>query len=217
MTIGWLRTLRLSLKSLLLHPLRSGLTVLGILIGVGSVIWLLAIGEGISKASQEQIASLGAKNIILRTIKPTGDDFDGSGYGLTRDDYQRLVDTVPTVETALPIREVLREFRYRTRKLEGRLVGSTPDYAGVLRLEMDRGRFLSDADLATERNLCVLAAETSQKLFPTGDAIGKSIMVDDEFYLVVGVAKPKAPTAGIGGSLVAEDFSRDVYIPITTF
>jgi putative ABC transport system permease protein len=192
------------------------LTVLGIFIGVSSVIWLLAIGEGIGRAAQDQIASLGAQNVIVRTIKPSGDDLEEGGYGLTRKDFVRLVATIPTIETALPIREVDREFRYRTRKLEGRLVGSTPDYASVTRLELDRGRFLTDTDIELERNYCVLAAEVAQKLFPADRPLGKNILVDEEFYTVVGVMKPRAPSAGVGGSLAAEDFSRDVYVPITT-
>ena len=66
----WIRTWQLGVKSLLLHPLRSLLTVLGIFIGVASVIWLLAIGEGISIKAQEQIEGLGAENIIVRSVKP---------------------------------------------------------------------------------------------------------------------------------------------------
>ena len=64
------RTLKLGAKSLLLHPMRSALTVLGIFIGVASVIWLLAIGEGISLQAQKQIEDLGAENIIVRSIEP---------------------------------------------------------------------------------------------------------------------------------------------------
>jgi putative ABC transport system permease protein len=79
----WLRTLQLSLKSLWMHPLRSSLTVLGIFIGVSSVIWLLALGQGIGRAAQEQIASLGAMNIIVRTVKPSSDEAEDAGYGLT--------------------------------------------------------------------------------------------------------------------------------------
>ena len=212
-----LRTLKLSVKSLLLHPLRAGLTVLGILIGVASVIWLLAIGEGISHASQEQIASLGAKNVIVRTIKPTSDDFDGSGYGLTREDYRRLVSTIPTIEQALPIRVVQQEFRRFTHRLEGRMVGTTPSYPDIVQMRVAMGRFLSDADLESNRNHCVVAAETAAKLFPVENPLGKVLMVNDDFYTVVGVMQPKAPTAGIGGSLAAENFSNDVYVPITTF
>jgi putative ABC transport system permease protein len=74
------RTLLAGARSLWLHPLRSLLTVLGIFIGVASVIWLLAIGEGISLKAQEQIAGLGAENVIVRSIKPpseTTDDMQG--------------------------------------------------------------------------------------------------------------------------------------------
>lgn len=212
----WIRTIKLSVKGVLLHPLRSALTVLGIFIGVASVIWLLAIGEGIGRAAQEQIASLGARNILVRTVKPPIDDVGDGAYGLTRDDYVRLVATVPTIEKALPIRVLVREFRYRTRNFEGRLIGCTPDYAVVTHLKLDQGRFLTDADLDHESNHCVLAAETATRLFPSGDALGKKVMVDAEFYLVIGVMKSRAPSAGIGGSLAAEDYSRDVYVPVTT-
>ena len=215
MTI-WLRTLRLSVKSLLLHPLRSALTVLGILIGVTGVIWLLAIGEGIGRAAQEQIAELGARNIIVRTVKPTSDEIEDGGYGLTRADFVRLVATVPTVDTVVPIRELTEEFRFLTRRMEGRLVGSSPDYAELTRLEVDQGRFLTDADLEEERNYCVLAAGTASTLFPFGEPIGQEVMVGDEFYTVVGTMKPRSSSAGIGGSIAAEDYDSDVYIPITT-
>jgi len=215
MSRGW-RTLKLSIKSLLLHPLRSALTVLGIFIGVAGVIWLLSIGEGIGRAAEEQIAGLGARNIIVRTIKPSADEVQDAGYGLTRDDYIRLLATVPTIDKAIPIREVSREFRNGTRRFEGRCVGCTPDYAEVTRLEPSQGRFLTDGDLIHQSNYCALAAETADRLFPYGDPIGQKIMVDEHFFVVVGVMKSRAPSAGIGGSVAAEDFSRDVYIPITT-
>ena len=90
--------------------------------------------------------------------------------------------------------------------MEGRLVGTTPDYAEVTRLAVDRGRFLSDADVDEERNYCVLAAEVAEQLFPVGEPIGQEVMVNDDFYEVVGVMRPRAPSAGIGGSLAAESF-----------
>jgi len=217
MFIVWLRTLQLSVKSLWMHPLRSSLTVLGIFIGVSSVIWLLAIGQGIGRAAQEQIASLGALNILVRTIKPAGDVVQDAGYGLTRADYLRLVATVPSISKAIPIRIIPSiEFRNRTRMVEGRLVGTMPEYAEVTRLVVDRGRFLTDSDVDEEKNYCVLAAEVADKLFPVGAAIGQQVMVDEQFYKVVGVMKPRAPSAGIGGSLAAESFSNDIYVPIST-
>ncbi len=220
MTLLWLRTWQVGIKSLLLHPLRSALTVLGIFIGVAAVIWLLAIGEGISRKAQEQIEGLGANNIILRTLKPPSEVTDRlrglMPYGLTRDDYARLTATIPTVTRALPIRELRRRFSYKGRMVDGRLVGSTPDYAEVTKLEVDRGRFLTDPDGREKKNVCVLAAGTAEKLFPFEDPLGESIHVEEQYYVVVGVLKPRMPTAGIGGSLAAQDFSSDVYIPIET-
>jgi putative ABC transport system permease protein len=213
----WLRTLNLSVKSLWMHPLRSSLTVLGIFIGVSSVIWLLALGEGISRAAQEQISSLGALNIIVRTVKPSGEQATDAGYGLTRKDYVRLIATVPTIERAIPMRIIPSvEFHNKNRKMEGRLVGTTPDYSEVTRLAIDRGRFLTDADVTQERNYCVLAAEVADQLCPIGEPVGQHILVNDDFYEVVGVMQPRAASAGIGGSLAAETYSSDVYVPVTT-
>ena len=152
MAFLWLRTWQLGIKSLLLHPLRSLLTVLGIFVGVASVIWLLAIGEGISLKAQEQIEGLGAKNIIVRSIKPSADILENARglvipYGITRDDFERLTETIPTIERALPIRELRRRFSHADNKVDGRLVGCTPEYAEVTRLFVDRGRFITDADV----------------------------------------------------------------------
>ena len=218
----WLRTWRLGVKSLALHPLRSLLTVLGIFIGVASVIWLLAIGEGISRKAQEQIEGLGADNIIVRSVKPPDEVTAGmSGpmqYGLLRSDFEKLVETIPTIESALPIRELRRQVRYQERIRDGRLVGCTPGYAEVTRLEVEKGHFITDLEVQHKKNHCVLAAELARRLFGYRDPLGRTVHINDDkdYYLVVGVLKPKTASAAIGGSLSAQDFSRDVYVPITT-
>ena len=230
MLVVWLRTWRLGVKSLFLHPMRSLLTVLGIFIGVASVIWLLAIGEGISKKAQEQIESLGADNIIVRTIKPTSaPETGGAGrrgglptFGLTQKDYQLLLETVPTIRQSIPVREIPRNFGRGSIVAEGRLVGCTPEYAEVTRLKMAQGSFLTDMDLREQVNRCVLSAGMAEKLFPQEDPIGKEIRIQGNrndsgyYYTVIGVTEPKNPTAGIGGSFAAQDFTFDVYIPIST-
>ena len=216
----WLRTWHLGIKSLLLHPLRSLLTVLGIFIGVASVIWLLAIGEGISIKAQQQIEELGADNIIVRSRKPPSEVTEGvSGfvpYGITRDDFDRLVDTIPTIESALPIREIRRRFGFGPRVVDGRMVGCTPEYADVTKLVVQRGHFITDSELRDMKNHCVLAAGTAEQLFPFEDPIGRSIHVEEAYYVVVGVMKPRMASAGIGGSFAAQDFNLDVYVPIST-
>lgn len=216
----WIRTWQLGVKSLLLHPMRSMLTVLGIFIGVASVVWLLAIGEGISVKAQEQIAALGARNIIIRSIKPSTESAEGTGlqivpYGITRSDFECLTETIPTIERATPVRETKQRFMYAARKLEGRLVGVTPEYQDLNALMIDRGRFIEEAD--SQYNRCVLAAKTAETLFPYEDPLGEQVYVENDVYTVIGVMKPRMASAGIGGSLAAQDFSKDIYIHIRQF
>jgi putative ABC transport system permease protein len=216
------RTWQLGLKSLLLHPMRSFLTIVGIFIGVASVIWLLAIGEGISQEAQRQIEDLGADTIIVRSIKPPSEVTAGNSgptpYGLTRDEFETLKATIPTIKSALPIREMRRQFRYGDRLVDGRLVGCTPEYAEVTRLKPDRGRFIEDADLENRKDVCILAARVAERLFPYEDPIGRRIYLAEhtDFYEIIGVLEHRNATAAIGGSLDSQDFSNDVYIPITT-
>ena len=106
------RTWKLGIKSLLLHPMRSALTILGIFIGVWAVIWLLAISEGISKVAQQQIEDLGADNIIIRSIQPpdtSGGNFRQiNAFGVTRAECKMIDRTISTVKQVLPIRELPR-------------------------------------------------------------------------------------------------------------
>ncbi len=217
----WIATIQLGVKSLWLHPMRSILTVLGIFIGVASVIWLLAISKGIGDEAQKQIESLGADTIMIRTIKPPSEKMSSQGltpYGLTREEYDMLVATIPTVRSAIPIREMRRQFQFKDRKLDGRLVGCTPEYAEVTKLVLKAGHFISDAENFARDSHCVLSAKVAEKLFPYEDPIGQRIYMPEnqDFYMVVGVLEPKGATAAIGGSMAAQDFSNDVYIPIQT-
>ncbi|MEM7812644.1 MAG: ABC transporter permease [Planctomycetota bacterium] len=216
------RTIRLALKSLLLHKLRSGLTMLGIVFGVFSVIAMLAIGEGASLQVQKQVLELGATNIIVRSVRPPEDPSDTSGsfilsYGLKRADLDLITDTVAAVERAVPIREVSSEARYRHRTLNVRLVGCTADYKNLNRLGVARGRFVADVDQSTTENVAVIAHEVATTLFPGEDPIGRQLRVDSLPLRVIGVTAPRTATAAIGGSLAGQDFNKDIYIPIQTF
>ncbi|MGI9455840.1 MAG: ABC transporter permease [Aeoliella sp.] len=217
--LAWWRTIRLSIKELLLHPLRSSLTVLGIFIGVASVIWLLAIGEGIGREAEAQIIDLGARNIILRTVKPSGEQAGGGLYGLTRADFARLERTLAAdLERAVPIRTLSKSFGRGPREMEGRLVGCTPDYIDVLRLEIESGgRFIAEIDGAEERNYCVLGPGARDYLVPFGDPVGETVRIGDEFYQVIGVMQPRISADHSESAISQEDLSADIYIPIETF
>jgi len=215
-----LRTFQQGVKSLLLHPLRSLLTILGIFIGVASVIWLLAIGEGISAQAQQQIALLGAKNIIITTSLP---NLQGGGSskrdrfnGVTQIDYENLAATVPSIVRAVPVREVpRRDFSYGPRHLFGRLVGSTPGYLALNRMEVARGHFLTDTELEQKAKVCVLSAKLADQLFGYEDPLGNSVRISGDFFRVVGVMKARVSDSPIPGARTAQDFSDDIYVPIT--
>jgi putative ABC transport system permease protein len=212
---------RLGIKSLALHPMRSLLTILGIFIGIASVVWLLAIGEGISLQIQKQIEALGTNNVIVRSEKPIEENsLDTSSmaiYGITRDDYAALMKTIPTITAGLRIRDVERELHYKDKDLAIHLVGCTSEYAEVMKLSIAEGRFFIEQDIRSANNYCVLSYELSKYLFPLESALGKQIRVRDIPYEVIGTLQKRESTSAIGSSMAAQDFSDDVYIPIETF
>lgn len=219
----WLRTWRLGIKSLALHPLRTGLTMLGIMIGVWAVIVLTAISQGASEQVQKQIESLGSTTIIVRSQKPPDDKLAGARaakYGLLRGDLDQILSNVPTIRTAIPIREIRRQFTYRDRLVDGRLVGCTSAYAQInhLKIRNNGGRFLSDADELKSDTVCVISAGVAERLFPFEEPLGKRVTIPEhtDKYKIVGVLEHRNPSAAIGGSLDSQDFSADVYIPMKT-
>ncbi len=216
----------LAFKSLLLHKLRAGLAMLGILIGVVAVIWLVALGEGVSYQAQQQIKELGATNIIIKSVKPTQGASSGHGssfivqYGLTELDYDRIMAGVPTIRRAVRMREIASVVRVSGREAEVRLIGCSPAYVDINHLTMARGRFLSDRDLKRRANVAVIAAQTAEKLFPYENPIGRTIEIlanmKASMYNVVGQTESRMPSAAIGGSLEGRDYNLDVYIPLET-
>jgi len=218
------RALRLGMKSLLLHKLRSGLTVLGIVFGVAAVISMLSIAEGTSRAAQEQIRALGATNIIIRSVKPSEDAQASGGnrpamilnFGLKYSDFDRIIETIPTIRRVLPIREIRKQIRRGSYFIDGRVVGTTEDYADFNLLQMEKGRFLTASDNEKYQNFAVLAADTAEQLFPYEDPLSQAIKLGSDYYTVVGVTRRRESSAGIGGSLAAQDYNRDVYIPLNT-
>ena len=212
------QTLKLGFKSLFLQKMRSALAALGIFIGTTTVIWLVAMGEGVSYDAQQQILQLGAKNIIVRTIEPQSSEDANERvktYGVTRADYRRILSNVPTIEKSVPIRELRREFMVKGRRMDVKLIGCTPDHLELNRLEIARGRWINDRD--DRENVIVLADGTAKRLFPFEDPVGQKVRVESDVYRVIGQTKPRAASAAIGGSLDAREYSSDAYIPLKTF
>ena len=148
------KLVRLGLKSLWLHRLRSMLTALGIVFGVCSVIAMLAIGEGASYEAQEQIKSLGSQNIILRSIKPPDEQKITESaqnsytldYGLKEVDAKRIESTIPHVGRVIPAR-IIREYVWNVSyRVDSEIVGTTPDFQRIRNQQLRVGRFFNERE-----------------------------------------------------------------------
>ena len=219
MIAQFFQTVDLGIKSLLVQKMRAGLAALGIFIGTSTVIWLVAMGEGVSYRAQQQILELGARNVIVRTKEPNaGSEEEANSrvkaYGLLRADFRRIVENIPNISRAIPMRELKFELRLEDRTADTKLVGCTEDYLELNRLEIARGRWLSTRDRGEK--VIVLANDTAKRLFPYENPIGRTIWVGSEFYTVIGQTKDRTASAAIGGSLDSRDYNLDAYIPIKT-
>jgi len=214
------RNTSLAFRSLWLHKLRTFLSILGIIIGVASVISLLAFGKGSMKEALDAIKRQGATNIIARSQKPPDDSSTASrsfvaNYGLTYRDYEKF-QTLTAITRHVPMRVFPREVRRFDRTHNGRVVATTPEYMDVNKLELAAGRFLIESDGRLFLNVAILGAATADKLFPFDDPVGQTVVLSGHEFQVIGIIKDRMPTAGTGGSTAAEDFNSDVYIPLST-
>jgi putative ABC transport system permease protein len=215
------RSVDLAVKSLWLHKLRSFLSVLGIIIGTSSVISLMAFGEGSMQDALDDIKRQGATNIIVRSVKPPDDSATTTRtwittYGLLRRDLERIETIGDPIIRIVPLRVFPTEARFLERLVNARVIGTTPEYADVHKFELASGRFLTETDNHDRLNVCVLGAEVADKLFPFEDPVGRTVLMRTFDFKVIGVIRERMPTGGSGGSQAAEEFNRDIYVPLNT-
>jgi len=227
---GIKRTVKLGLKSLWMHRLRSTLTTLGIIFGVCSVIAMLAIGEGASREAQEAIARLGSTNLIIETVEPpkeradTGQTQAVRSYGLTYKDAESIRNTLPDVQVIVPIREIDQEARYLNRKVAIRIIGTIPWYTEISPVHVVHGRFLSSIDLHQQQSVCVVDEQLVRGLFAFEDPIGKDVQIQGNCYRVIGVAGApplKGKRNDFGNAMPAAMGSDggatgSIYLPLST-
>ena len=211
-----MRNIRLGIKNLLLHKLRSLLTVLGVVFGVGSVIAMLAVGEGASREALEQIRKLGRDNIILTAAKPVEDEqLAGRGafmsvYGLLYDDEQRVRETMPAVVRTVPVKHVRKEGRLGERAMELRVMGTTPDWFDLVSRPVIAGRTLGRRDSDGEAAVCILTELGARRLLATEHSIGQQLRIGGDYYEVIGIVQSERS----GGSIQTPDQEVDAYIPL---
>jgi putative ABC transport system permease protein len=209
--------LHFGLQNLRLHKLRSLLTVLGIVFGVSSVIAMLSVGEGASREALSQIRKLGSSNIIITSQKPL---IEKSGatqrvrmslYGLQYDDNERIKETLNHIVRTVPVKLIRKEARKGERSIELRIVGTTPDWFGLVKRDLVAGRIMTWDDFRKHQPVCVLTEHAARRLLATEYVVGQMVRLGSEYFQVIGVVRSEQAK----GSIQTPDRSIDAYIPLS--
>jgi putative ABC transport system permease protein len=214
----FLRNLRLGLENVLLHKLRSMLTMLGMVFGVASVIAMLSVGEGASKQALDQIRKLGSHNIIISSEKPIANESGTSStrkrmliYGLTYADHHRITETFNTVLHAVPAKIIRKKARVGKRQADVRIVGTTARWFELVQRDVIAGRTLIAEDITNRRAVAVITEDVARKLLATEYVLGQSLRVGGNLFKVVGVVRNEG---GEGTTIQTADRADDIYIPL---
>ena len=200
-------SLRTAAGGLTANKLRAILTMLGIIIGVGSVVTLLSVGEGVQSSITSQIESIGSNLIFVTADRP--EDSTAPAY-LTTADALALADpfNTPALAAVAPSMQGQLKVSRSDQSTDLTVVGTNPQYAPVRSLELSMGGFLTDADLDNQARVVVLGWGAYTDLFPDNEyPVGQTIAIDNVQLEVVGVLKEQ-------GGLMGAD--NTVYVPLTT-
>ncbi|MBN1400366.1 MAG: ABC transporter permease [Anaerolineae bacterium] len=207
-------SLRVAIRSLLASKLRSGLTMLGIVIGVGAVIALVAAGAGAQAQVAERFASLGSNLLVITTrarsfrgVSQGG----GSAQNLTNEDAEAIVLLARSVAAVAPQYGTQAQVVHGSRNTRTSIVGVTPAYLTVGNWRLASGRFVADLDLEGQSRVAVLGASVADELFADTlyDPLAATVKIDRQNYRVVGILASK----GVGGFQNQDD---QVFVPLST-
>jgi putative ABC transport system permease protein len=211
------RNIWLGIENLLLHKLRSFLTMLGVVFGVGSVVAMLSVGEGASKNALDQIRKLGSNNIIISSSKPAEQEqtrttrSSMSIYGLTYEDYRRLTASFANIRQVAPAKLMRKDSRLRERAMELRVVGATPEWFHLVPRDLVAGRVILPGDQEQRAPVAVLTEFGARKLLATENTIGQTLRIGGNQFEVIGIIQSES---GQAGNIQIPDQDIDVYIPL---
>ena len=186
---------KIAFRAIAANKLRSFLTMLGIIIGVASVITMLAIGQGSKKSIQSQIAEMGS-NMIM--IQPGADMRGGvrqdasSMETLKLIDYQSIKDNCKYISAISPTVNSSGQFIYGNNNTPSSIYGVIPDYLTIRQLSVEDGEMFTDADIKSSAKVCILGKTVVDNLFPNGEEpVGKVVRFNSIPFRVIGVLKSK--------------------------
>src|SRR2546423_6575315 len=214
----WLPDLGRSLENLLLHKLRTLLTMLGMIFGVAAVVAMLSIGAGAQQQVMAFIEDLGVHNLIVEAKEAadrnTWAKMRQQSPGLTFQDVRVIQSTVPGIDSLSPRK------RFIPSKLVPKPQGDAPvvygvatNYLAIGGLRLTSGRFFSEAEAASADPVCVLGDAARTALFGLDDPIGRFVKVNEQWFRVVGTAGPQAVAQNDVAGIPAQDRNNLVYVP----
>jgi len=211
----------MALDSLRANKFRSFLTILGVMVGVGSVIGMAAVIDGLNDAAESEVDKMGSNIISVSKFKP-GTDWDNltdeerKRKPITVGEAQAILDNCPSVQGVSPRNYYFKpggnEAKYLNRKFNNPyFLGTWPDYVSVQDKEIASGRFITETDLQNRLMVCVIGADIAEVLFLQSTAVGKEIRFNGDRFLVVGVMEDVKSNFG------NDSENRYVMVPLTTY
>ncbi len=218
-----LQLLLLSLRNLLGYPLRSLLTALGVVFGVGSVIAMMALGAGMQQALLAEFGRLGLRNIIVNSKKPATKAKDAetnqwafNRYGLTYKDERQVKATVPGIAEVLAVHTRPELAWNGSRRVETTLYAVEPRHMEMFGLKTIRGRNLCDADSIALARVCAARKSLFKELGIWEDPLGMPLLVGGEYYTVVGVLEDEPMLDYQRKAMNVDSKTKEVYVPYWT-
>ncbi|MCP4448038.1 MAG: FtsX-like permease family protein [Myxococcales bacterium] len=212
--------IRCALEDLGEHKLRSGLTMLGMMFGVGAVIAMLSIGAGAEQQALELIDQLGVRNVVIRARTFDTEELKEirkQSAGLSERDIVAMKEAIPNLEIVAP-RALLSPFNVRSAhgKSEAKIYGVGQHHAKLSNLVLAEGRFFDSLDERTHAQVAVLGVSARRDLFGAKAAIGQYITVDGQWLEVIGVSADLAPTSSSVEGVQLSTASNAIYLPYPT-
>jgi putative ABC transport system permease protein len=202
--------LRVSLAAIGANKLRALLTTLGVIIGVGAVITMIALGQGARRAVEERINALGTDVLTVMSGQHMRMGRSQASEGLTVDDAYAILERCPSVDDIAPEMSRSVQVEYLNRNTETQVVGTTPSFLAVNRFELERGRFFDAKDIASRARVAVVGPDVLVSLNLTADQVlGQTLRARGLSFEVIGVLKRK----GQQGWMNPDD---QVLIPLST-
>jgi putative ABC transport system permease protein len=206
-------TLKISLRALRVNKMRSALTMLGIIIGVGAVIAMLAVGTGASEKISEQISSIGSNLIIILPGSTTSGGLRmgmGSQPTLTRDDAEAIQKECSAVQEVAPVLNGAAQIVYSNQNWSTGVYGTTSSMLVIRDWPISSGRAFTDQDIRNATKVAILGQTVVENLFGSIDPVGQMIRIKKVPFMVIGVLDRK------GQSPQGQDQDDTIYIPVTT-